>query len=131
MSRPVVATVLTCIAGVFLSLPVAGAALPDSIKSHRTITPVFSQLVTFQYPKGFKGAFENTTPTKYIQEHVLEGQTKDNWTQMITLTGAKDAAANPQVTPTVALQSIAAGFQRACPETFAVKPLGTLKSRHS
>lgn len=112
---------------VLLSLPAPGAALPDSIKSHRTITPVFSQLVTFEYPRGFKGAFENTTPSNYIQEHVPEGQTKDSWTQMLTLTGAKGVAANPQITPAVTLQSIASGFQRACPETFALKPLGSLK----
>ena len=44
--------------------------------------------------------------------------------QMITVTGAKGVAANPEVTPEKFAVSMAAGFKKACPETFAVKPFG-------
>ncbi len=92
-----------------------------------TITPVFGQLVGFSYPKGFKAAYENVTATSYIQEHVLEGESAEAWTQMITLSGSKALATNPQATLAAYLQSIAAGIRRACPDTFLAKALGTLK----
>lgn len=46
---------------------------------------------------------------------------------MITVTGAKGVAGNPQVTPEKFAVSMAAGFKRACPDTFAVKPFGAQK----
>ena len=43
------------------------------------------------------------------------------------ITGAKGIAANPQVTPQSFAVSMAAGFKKACPDTFAVKPFGAVK----
>jgi len=91
------------------------------------VTPIFSQLVMLSYPPGFKPAYENSTATQYIQESVPQGESVEKWSQMITLTGAKGLAANPNATPQLFVQQIAGGFQRACPNTFAVKNLGSLK----
>ena len=96
-------------------------------KSVVSITPVFSQLVMFSFQPGFKLVFQQTNGGGYVQEAVPEGETVDRWTQMVTLTGRSGLASNPNVNPQSFLGSIAAGFKRACPETFAVKALGDLK----
>jgi hypothetical protein len=95
--------------------------------SVQAISPVFSQLVLLSLPAGFKAASENTKGDFYIRESVPAGETVDRWTQMITVTGAKGLAANPNVTPQSVAGGIATGFQRACPSTFFAKGLGALK----
>jgi hypothetical protein len=79
-------------------------------------------------PPGFAAAsFEKTNGPSYIREAVLKGETVEAWTQMITVTGAQGTAANPQVTPEKFAVSMAAGFKKACPDTFAVKPFGAVR----
>jgi len=96
--------------------------------SFTVISPIFGQLVRFSMPSAFAPvAFEKTNGPSYIREAVLKGETVTAWTQMITVTGAKGAASNPQVTPESFAVSMAAGFKKACPDTFAVKPLGAQK----
>jgi hypothetical protein len=102
----------------------AGTSRPP-VTSVRVISPIFSQLVTFLLPKGFKTAFENTNGNSYIREAVPEGETVERWSQMITVTGAKGAAAN--VTPRAFADRIAGGFKRACPDTFSAKEIGVSK----
>jgi hypothetical protein len=92
------------------------------------ISPIFGQLVRFSLPSTFApAAFEKTNGPSYIREAVLKGETVTAWTQMITVTGAKGIAANPQVTPQSFAVSMAAGFKKACPDTFAVKAFGAQK----
>ncbi len=96
--------------------------------SFTVISPIFGQLVRFSMPSAFApAAFEKTNGPSYIREAVLKGETVQGWTQMITVTGAKGLAGNPQVTPESFAVSMAAGFKKACPDTFAVKPLGAQK----
>jgi len=95
--------------------------------SVNAITPVFSQLVAFPYPEGFEIAYEKTTGPSYIQESVLHGETPDKWTQMITLTGAKESALNPKATPPAVISALAQGFTKACPSSYAGSGLGELK----
>jgi hypothetical protein len=90
----------------------------------RTISPVFHQLVVFSLPPPFKAAFEKTNNGFYIREHVPQGQTVDEWTQMITLTGAQGLAYNREATPQAYLQALARGFQRHCPDTYVQLELG-------
>lgn len=94
------------------------------------ISPIFSQLLLLSYPRGFKTVFEQTNGngSGYIRESVLEGETVDQWSQMITVTGAKGlAAAYPNVTPQQFVGQMATGFKRACPDTFSSKDLGAIK----
>jgi hypothetical protein len=96
------------------------------------IAPIFSQLVYFHEPANFVSVFENTHGDRYIHEWVLPGESVSNWTQMLTVTGAQDfSAKHPDATPKVFATSIASGFQRACPSSFAVKGLyeGQLNAR--
>jgi len=91
------------------------------------ISPIYSQLVRFSMPSNFAVVFENAKDGNYIREAVLKGETARAWTQMITVTGAKGLARHPQVTPEGFARSIAAGFKKACPDTFDAKPLGATK----
>jgi hypothetical protein len=91
------------------------------------VTPVFSQLVAFSHPAGFVPALENSNDKNYVQESVPKGQSAEQWSQMVTLTGARGAASNAELTPTSFLGRMAAGLRNNCPNTFSSKPLGTLK----
>ena len=118
--------------GMLLAAPTAHAQSPAPKTamppSYTVISPIFGQLVRFSMPSTFAPpSFEKTNGPSYIREAVLKGETTEAWTQMITVTGAKDVAGNPQVTPEKFAVSMAAGFKRACPDTFAVKPFGAVK----
>ncbi|MBS0252836.1 MAG: hypothetical protein JSR78_17405 [Proteobacteria bacterium] len=93
---------------------------PDMI----VISPIFGKLVMFTLPGDFTTVFEQPTADSYIREAVLKGETTEKWSQMITVTGAKTAATHPDLSAQYFAAQIAAGFQKACPKTFAVKPLG-------
>ena len=97
----------------------------------RAIMPVYSQLLAFSYPKGFVPVFEQAKNGSYIQESVLKGESVQRWSQMITVTGARGLASNPEQSPLRFASELAAGFRDACPDSFAVKDLGEFKlGRH-
>ncbi|MET1047290.1 MAG: hypothetical protein ABWX70_11415 [Hyphomicrobium sp.] len=91
------------------------------------ISPIFGQLVMFTLPSDFATVSEQAAADKYIREAVLKGETVDTWSQMITVTGAKGLAAKPEMSAQYFAAQLAAGFQKACPATFSVKPLGPTK----
>jgi hypothetical protein len=93
----------------------------------KMISPIFSQLVMLSFPKGFKTVFENTTASQHTREAVLTGETVDRWSQMITVTGAKGLASNPDVSAQSFVERIAGGFKSACPDSFSAKSLGARK----
>lgn len=108
----------------------ADTSLSTSLDGYRqagysvsVISPIFGQLVRFSFPAGFGPKFEQTNGDHYIREVVLQGQTVDNWTQMLTVTGERNLALK-SVTPRMFAESIAGGFRRACPESFSAKTLG-------
>jgi hypothetical protein len=113
----------------FLGLagPVLGEDISGGPKGFTVISPIFSQLVAFKLPTPFKTAFENATATQYIREAVPHGETVKAWTQMITVTGYKQLASNPRLTPRAFASQIARGFQRNCPETFSSAGFGEKK----
>jgi len=92
--------------------------------SFTVISPVFGQLVRLSIPAGFVAVHENTEGTFYIREAVLKGETVQAWTQMITITGSSGMASVANFSPQKLAASIALGFKKACPESFAVKDLG-------
>jgi hypothetical protein len=93
----------------------------------RAISPIFSQLVMFSFPKGFKTVFENTNGGRYIREAVLDGETADQWSQMITVTGAKGLAANPNLSAQAFIERISSGFKGVCPDSYSGKAVGATK----
>jgi hypothetical protein len=112
---------------VALGAMLASAASAEGPPAFKVISPIFSQLVSFSMPQTFVVIGENTNGPSYLREAVLKGETADRWTQMITVTGAKGAAANPNVSPESVAASIAGGFKSACPDTFVAKGLGPAK----
>lgn len=108
-----------------LSLMAALIAAPPVWADTATlIAPVFSQLVTAPLPEGFVTAYENATATGYINEAVPDGETVENWTQMITLTGAKGLALGDAPTNALAFaEFLAASYRQACPESLSVAQL--------
>lgn len=95
--------------------------------SVKTITPIFSQLLMFSFPKGFVPAFEDAKAGQYIQESVLAGESLQKWSQMLTISGTKGLASNPNVTPMRFASSMAGGFKRTCPDSYSATSLGELK----
>src|SRR5579863_1182361 len=105
----------------------APAAAADDEPHLTSVSPVFHQLIAFSLPPEFKSVnatYEKTSGFFYIREHVPQGESVDRWTQMITLTATKDLASNPGATPRGFAATLAAGFRRHCPETFATVELG-------
>src|SRR5258708_11814259 len=103
------------------------AAAPASFT---VISPVFGQLVRFSMPTKFIAVAEDTKDEFfYIREAVLKGETVNQWSQMITITGAKGLASAPNFSPQGLAGSIAGGFKKFCPENFAAKSFGETKSR--
>ena len=120
------AAALTAALGALLAASSASAQNPAPA-AFTVISPIFGQLVAFSMPQAFVTVFENTKGTNYIREAVLKGETVNDWTQMITVTGAKGTAANPKVSPESFASSMAGGFKSACPDSFTAKGFGPVK----
>ncbi len=115
----------------FASLAAAQDKDIDALRAQgysvKVISPIFSQLVMFSLPKGFTTVFEDSNGQQYTREAVLEGETVEHWSQMITVTGAKGLTATPNLTTQLFLERMASGFESACPDSFSAKALGPTK----
>jgi len=113
------------------SVPVAAAEVPhttsqrEQATSFLAISPIFSQLVAFKMPLAFHVVNEETGTHSYIREAVLRGETAEQWTQMITVTGYQGVAADPGPPPAALINTIADGFKKACPDTVTIGDLGS------
>jgi hypothetical protein len=106
------------------------AAEPSAGPQVVAVTPVFTQLVMFSLPPEFRSAkptYEKNSGSFYIREQVPDGETPGKWSRMITLTGTRGLAANPNVTPQAMLARMTADFQRNCPATFSTTAPGAQK----
>ncbi|HEV2285312.1 MAG TPA: hypothetical protein VGR80_04650 [Steroidobacteraceae bacterium] len=108
---------------------VCAAAAPGG-SGARVIVPVFHRLVAFTLPPSFKMSFERTSGNVYVREHVPEGQSSDEWTRMVTLTGVQGMAYSAGATPQRYLEALARGFQRHCPDTYVALDLGRQPLAH-
>jgi hypothetical protein len=112
----------SCACSLIFGLSLAGISYAQDA-SVTSITPVFGQLVSFRLPTGFTPVYDNANETNYIQEAVPEGETYDQWSQMITLTGAKDLALDENVTLVTNANAIADSYKKDCQDTFTATPL--------
>jgi hypothetical protein len=108
----------------FLSVLPVLAAGDDAAPPATLASPIFGQLVMFTLPTGFVTISEQSSLDRYIRKAALKGETVDKWSQMITVTGARGLATKPEMSAQYFAAQIAAGFQKSCPATFSVKPLG-------
>jgi hypothetical protein len=94
------------------------------------VTPVFAQLVMFSLPPEFKSqkpTYEKNSGSFYIREQVPDGETLGKWSRMITLSGTRGLATNPNATPQAMLARMSADFQRNCPDSFSSAAPGAQK----
>ncbi len=127
--------IMSMLATLSQAVAAAGGAQPmkevdvlrDQGYSVSVITRIYGQLLRFSYPKGFSPVFEDTKGPQYIHESVLQGETLQRWSQMITLTGAQGLARNPQVTPSLFADRMAGAFKQSCATSFGGLNLGSLK----
>ena len=106
-----------------LSMSALSAFAQTTVTATRpqSVSAVFSQQVFYTIPKQFNPElqFEQSNDNSYINERALKGETVDNWTQLITVTGEKDLAKNPNISPWTIVGTLAQGFQSACPTSFS------------
>jgi hypothetical protein len=93
-------------------------------QSFTAISPIFGQLVAFSQPSNFVVAYEKANASQYIREAVPKGESTDRWTQMITVTGAKELAESRDATTIMVASVIANGFKKHCPKTFTATSFG-------
>jgi hypothetical protein len=111
---------LALMAMTVISAAVQAAANP----SFTAVTPIFGQVIALRYPSQFRMANEETKGNYYLQESVKSGETVDQWSEMITLTGRQGAASLPQASAKSFVLNIFKDFQTACPATFSILELG-------
>lgn len=94
---------------------------PDAKAGARWIAPIFGQLLSFSFPfpSELKPAYVKVNGPSFIQESVPEGESADQWTQMITVTGAKGLASNADVSPRKFAEHMASGYRSRCPDSFS------------
>lgn len=122
----------TMFAACCLSAGHAAPQVPDAatvrsyLQTHSVadVSPIFGQVLRIQLPAGYNSVFEDTHGEHYIREHVPTGESVDSWSRMVTVTGFRDLASKPAVTPRSFASSIAAGFQRACQPSFSAQAIG-------
>lgn len=90
----------------------------------RVVVPVFHRLVAFTLPAGFNVSFERTSGNVYVREHVPAGESKDDWTRMLSLSGVQGLSYNPDATLEAYLRALGRGFQMHCPDTYVALDLG-------
>jgi hypothetical protein len=112
-------TLLIALFGLLVPTKFADAA-PSSF-----IEPILGQLVGFNLPAGFEMGQVQSNADQYFRGAFLKGETEKTWTQMITITGAKDA--DPKKSAQFVAAHISSSIQRQCPDTFSVKPMGPTK----
>ena len=119
MKRPRLHSKLT------LAMTVAFAAVQAGASPNITaVTPIFGQVMAVRYPSQFNMVNEETKGHYYLQESVKSGETVDQWSEMITLTGRQGAASLPQASAKGFVLNIFKDFQTACPATFSILELG-------
>jgi hypothetical protein len=88
---------------------------------------IFSQVVSFRYPGGFKAADEGERAGHFQLELIPANESLESWSQMVTITGEKGLAPNPNTNPQYFTGHMADGFKRACPDTFSAYGAGSFK----
>jgi hypothetical protein len=80
------------------------------------VAPVYGQIVGLALPEGFSSAYQNVAGGRYIHEFLPEGETLQQWSQMVTVTGAEGGGAGDPVKAAVRFaETVAQGYVGYCP----------------
>lgn len=91
------------------------------------VSPIYSQLVAMAVPDEFVAGDEVDKDGFYTLDLAPKGETLDAWTQLITLTGAKDEAPLKSVVDIAA--ELGVSYKQTCPATFSARTLPPPKVR--
>ncbi len=113
-------------------VPQAGALgqsppVPGAQPSAPVAIPFFDRIMTLVPPSGFQVAHQQKGEENFSVEWVPSGETKTQWTQLLTATGVRGSNPNPAVTAQMIAERIAGRFQQACPQTFDAKGIGAFQ----
>jgi hypothetical protein len=90
------------------------------------VAPIFSQIVAVRLPQGFRPTSEQRSANAYVNNSVPQGESTDNWTQMISLRGERNAANTPGLFPEGYLVRVGEALKARCPQSFLGHALGRL-----
>lgn len=108
-----------------MAIPLHSFAQPAGMPpAYTTVTmPVYGQIVLFMAPTSYKVAFsKNSGGRTFIAEMIPRNETLEKWSGMVTVTGLNGEAA-PLPPLRQRIESTYDGFRKACPTTFAAKPI--------
>lgn len=119
-------------AALALALTVSGPATAQ--EPVQAVVPVYGQVIRYGLPGIFAPApaYEVEQDGSYILEHLPPGETVDNWTRMMTVTGARGLGADVADIDTAKLAEWAAtqllqGYQAGCAVDVTAEALDILK----
>lgn len=101
----------------FGAMLLAGLAGPGVAEEITSVTRVYDRVVAFPLAEGFVGAFEEEEAGRYLLEFVPVGESVEDWSQMITLSG-NAGLATEMPDPLQTASAIGAGFRDACPDSY-------------
>lgn len=97
---------------------------PNAFGSQPVISRLYSQNLLYFVPTRFTLLRSQAEPGQYTREYMLKNETREQWTQMITLTATPGVVGQPGVTPRGILAVLAQAWKQGCPTTFAATDLG-------
>lgn len=96
-----------------------------------TVIPLFSQMLLFSYPKGFTLIHTERRSEIFFQQYVLDGESKNNWSQAVRILAFKNMATDLTIVPGRVAASMAKDYLFNCPDSYTFTPFAGLKSgRH-
>lgn len=109
------------------TVPLSGVeALESKGYTAFAVAPIFSQIVAVRLPQGFRPASEQRMANSYVNNSIPQGESADNWTQMISLRGERNAASTPGIFPEGYLVRLGEALRARCPKSFLGHALGKL-----
>jgi len=106
-----------------LSLPLLAYAKTDNAQKVTSQVSIYNQVVGAKLPAHFVVGHKQQSNTSFIMEFVPQGQSVENWLEMITYTGLESAIKNKVVDSRGMIVSIGTGYQNACANTFSAKKI--------
>jgi hypothetical protein len=116
---------LTLFAALVVTVGPSLAQAPSPVSETVTVSiPIFSQLVVFKVPKGWKPAHETKEAGHYLLEHIPADQTVQNWREMITVQGFQGLATRANAHPRGLINLLGTSIQSKCKENFIGQSYG-------
>lgn len=107
------------VTGVWLSTAIAQSNGPT-----KATMPIYAQIMRFFVPAGYAPVFSKDNEGRFfIFEMVPKGETIQKWSGMVTLTGTRHGVSASPKAMSAYIQQFTSGFEKACPRTFAAKPI--------